>query len=134
MSEFDPHMSTEISSEKSFGLVFAALFFLIALYPLLDGDNLQLWALGLALLFVAVAYLAPSLLALPNRLWFKLGMLLGAVVAPVVMGLVYFTTVVPVGLVMRLIGKDLLHKKMDAEAKSYWIERKEPIGLMEDQF
>jgi len=134
MPEFDQHIGTEVSSEKSFGIVFAAVFFLIALYPLLDGGDLQLWAAGLALLFVAAAYLAPSLLTLPNRLWFKLGMVLGAVVAPIVMGVVYFATVVPVGLIMRLVGKDLLQQKMDTEAKSYWIERKQPVGSMEDQF
>ena len=121
-------------SEKSFGNVFAVVFFLIAFYPLLDGGDPQLWAVGVAFLLAAVAYLAPRLLALPNKLWFKLGMALGAVIAPIVMGLVYFTTVVPVGLVMRLMGKDLLQQKLDAEAKSYWIERKQPVGSMKDQF
>jgi len=123
-----------MSSEKSFGNVFAVVFFLIALYPLLDGGDPQLWAVGVAFLLAAVAYLAPRLLALPNKLWFKLGMALGAVITPIVMGLVYFTTVVPVGLVMRLMGKDLLQQKLDAEAKSYWIERKQPVGSMKDQF
>ena len=134
MPEFDQHIGTEASSEKSFGVVFAAVFILIALYPLLDGGDPHLWAVGIALLFVVAAYLTPSLLAQPNRLWFKLGMALGAVVAPIVMGLVYFTTVVPVGLIMRLMGKDLLQKKMDADAKSYWIERKQPVGTMKNQF
>ncbi len=134
MFEYKQHIEANNGSEKSFGIVFATVFFLIALYPLLDGGNPRLWAVGVALLFVAAAYLAPSLLVLPNRLWFKLGMALGAVVAPVVMGLVYFTTVVPVGLIMRLMGRDLLQKKLDAGAKSYWIEREQPVGSMENQF
>ena len=134
MPEFDQHMRADISSEKSFGIVFTVVFCLIALYPLLDGDDPKLWALGVALLLVAVTFLAPSLLTQPNKLWFKIGVFLGMVIAPIVMGLVYFTTVVPVGLVMRLMGKDLLQKKLDSGVKSYWIKRKQPVGSMKDQF
>ena len=134
MSESDQYIKAKASSEKSFGIIFATVFFLITLYPLLDGRNPQLWAAGIGLLFVVAAYLSPNLLAIPNRLWFKLGIALGAVVAPIVMGFVYFATVVPVGLVMRLIGKDLLQQKVDADAKSYWIKRKQPVGSMKDQF
>jgi len=73
-------------------------------------------------------------LELPNKLWFKFGMLLGSIIAPVVMALVYFITVVPTGLIMRLLGKDLLKQKLDKNAKSYWIKRSEPIGSMKNQF
>ena len=78
--------------------------------------------------------MAPNVLALPNKLWFKLGLALGAIVAPVVMALVYFTTVVPIGLIMRLMGKDMLRQKLDKNAKSYWIVRDLPMGSMRDQF
>jgi hypothetical protein len=84
--------------------------------------------------FLALAYLKPQILSIPNRLWFKLGLGLGAFVAPVIMVLIYFTTVVPIGLLMRLMGKDLLKQKLDRNVKSYWIERSEPIGSMKDQF
>ena len=78
--------------------------------------------------------MAPKILSVPNKLWFKLGLALGGVVAPVLMALVYFTTVVPIGLIMRLMGKDLLRQKLNKNAKSYWIERNAPMGSMRDQF
>ena len=84
--------------------------------------------------FFLLACVAPKLLAIPNKLWFKLGLALGAVVAPVVMALVYFTTVVPIGLIMRLMGKDMLRQKLNKNAKSYWIVRDQPMGSMKDQF
>ena len=71
---------------------------------------------------------------LPNKLWLKFGLLLGSIVAPIVMSFVYFVTVVPTGLIMRLLGKDLLTQKLDKNAKSYWIERSEPMGSMKNQF
>ena len=87
-----------------------------------------------AIILILVSILKPGLLSLPNKLWFKLGIMLGSVVAPLVMGLVYFTTVVPIGLIMKLMGKDLLHKKLDRGAKSYWIERSQPVESMKNQF
>ena len=134
MLEQKQHIETNNGSEKSFGSVFAGVFFLIALYPLVDGGNPHLWAVGVAVSFLITAYIAPFLLILPNKLWLKLGLVLGAVVGPVVMMLVYFITVVPVGLIMRLMGKDLLRLKLNAEAKTYWVEREQPVGSMEDQF
>ena len=71
---------------------------------------------------------------LKGMVWFKLGMLLGAVIAPLVMALVYFSTVVPLGVIMRLMGKDLLRQKMDSDASTYWITRDQPVGSMKDQF
>jgi hypothetical protein len=128
------HFEVKSGSEKSFGIVFAAVFLLIGLYPLMEDESVRLWALGMALVFFALAYLTPKTLALPNKLWFKLGLFLGAVVAPVVMTLVFFTTIVPIGLIMRLIGKDLLRLKLYKNAESYWIERNQPVGSMKDQF
>ena len=76
----------------------------------------------------------PRVLILPNKIWFKFGMLLGSIIAPIVMALVYFITVLPTGFIMHLLGKDLLKQKLDKSAKSYWIERTEPIGSMKNQF
>ena len=134
MSEYKQYIEVESGSEKSFGIVFAIVFLLISLYPLVDNKDVHLWSLIISLIFFLLAYVAPKVLSLPNKLWFKLGMALGAVVAPVVMALVYFTTVVPIGLIMRLMGKDLLRQKLDKNTKSYWIERNEPMGSMKDQF
>ena len=81
-----------------------------------------------------LAYVAPQYLSVPNKLWTKLGFLLGAVVTPIVMALVYYSTVVPIGMFMKLLGKDLLNKKIDSSAKTYWIERDQPVGSMKNQF
>ena len=125
---------TEQSSEKSFGVVFSIVFLIIALYPLTNSEGIRLWSIILSALFLVLAFFAPHFLELPNKLWFKFGILLGSIVAPVVMALVYFVTVLPTGLIMRFLGKDLLKQKLDKNVKSYWILRKEPIGPMKNQF
>jgi len=128
------HISTEKSSEKSFGIVFSIVFLVIALYPLTNSDNFHIWAIIISALFLLLAFIMPQILALPNKLWFKFGILLGSIIAPIVMALVYFIAVLPTGLIMRLLGKDLLKQKLDKNAKSYWIERTEPMGSMKNQF
>ena len=134
MSEIASHVSTEQSSEKSFGVVFSIVFLIVALYPLINSAGLRIWALVVSIIFFLLAFLAPKILVLPNKLWFKFGILLGSIIAPIVMAFVYFVTVLPTGLIMRLLGKDLLKQKLDKNAKSYWIERKEPMGSMKNQF
>jgi hypothetical protein len=121
-------------SEKSFGVVFAFVFLLVGLYPLLKNKEILLWSLLTAFIFFLLAYVAPKVLSVPNKLWLMLGMALGAVVAPVVMALVYVTTVVPIGLILRLIGKDILQQKLNKNAKSYWVKRVQPMGSMRNQF
>ena len=134
MTEISRYVSTEQSSEKSFGVVFSIVFLIVALYPLINSESLRIWALVVSIIFFLLAFLAPKILVLPNKLWFKFGLLIGSIVAPIVMTLVYFVTVLPTGLIMRLLGKDLLKQKLDKNAKSYWIERKEPMGSMKNQF
>ena len=134
MSEKSSHIAIEQSSEKSFGIVFSIVFLIVALYPLINSEGLRIWALVASIIFFLLAFLAPKILVLPNKLWFKFGLLLGSIVAPIVMAFVYFVTVLPTGLIMRLLGKDLLKQKLDKNAKSYWIERKEPMGSMKNQF
>lgn len=119
------------SSDRAFGLVFAVLFALIALWPLWRGMAPRWWSLGLAAAFLGAALLAPRALAPLNRLWFRLGLLLHAVVNPVVMALVFFTTVTPIALIMRAMGKDPLRLRRDQDARTYWIERRPP-GPMPD--
>jgi len=134
MTEISRYVSTEQSSEKSFGVVFSIVFLIVALYPLITSEGLRIWALVVSIIFFLLAFLAPKILVLPNKLWFKFGLLIGSIVAPIVMAFVYFVTVLPTGLIMRLLGKDLLKQKLDKNAKSYWIERKEPMGSMKNQF
>ena len=134
MSDIYSHVSTEQSSEKSFGIVFSIVFLIVALYPLINSENIRIWALVVSIIFFLLAFLAPKVLGLPNKLWFKFGILLGSIIAPIVMTLVYFISILPTGLIMRLLGKDLLKQKLDRNTKSYWIDRSEPIGSMKNQF
>ena len=134
MTEISRHVSTEQSSEKSFGVVFSIVFLIVALYPLINSESLRIWALAVSIIFFLLAFLAPKILVLPNKFWFKFGLLLGSIVAPIVMAFVYFVTVLPTGLIMRLLGKDLLKQKLDKNAKSYWVKRSEPMGSMKNQF
>ena len=100
----------------------------------LHSEVFRLWALIASVAFLLLAFIAPKTLAIPNKLWFKFGILLGSIIAPIVMALIYFLTVLPIGLIMRLLGKDLLRQKIDKNAKSYWIGRREPMGSMKNQF
>jgi predicted membrane metal-binding protein len=114
------------SSNRQFGLVFAVVFAVIAAWPLLHGRPPRWWSLAVAALFLLLALALPGVLAPLNRLWLRFGLLLHAVVSPVVLGLVFFSTVTPIGLVLRLLGKDLLRLRLEPEATSYWIERRPP--------
>jgi len=134
MSNKVNNVNLEEGSNKSFGILFAIVFLIIGLYPLIAGESIHLWIIAISVIFLMLAYLAPKILTIPNRLWFNLGIMLGSIVAPIVMAIIYFCTVVPTGLIMRLIGKDLLHKKLDKNVKTYWIERSEPVGTMKNQF
>ena len=134
MSESTNHIPIEQSSPKSFGVVFSIVFLIVSLYPLINSEFLSIWALIVSVVFLLLAFIAPNTLSLPNKLWFKFGMLLGSIIAPIVMALVYFVTVLPTGLIMRLLDKDLLKQKIDKNAKSFWIERNEPMGSMKNQF
>ena len=134
MSDSISHIPTEQSSPKSFGVVFSIVFLIVALYPLTNSEDIRLWAIIVSAVFLLLAFVVPNVLSLANKLWFKFGILLGSIIAPIVMALVYFLTVLPTGLIMRLLGKDLLKQKLDKSSESYWIERNEPMGSMKNQF
>ena len=121
-------------SERNFGLTFAAVFFLLGIYLTWSSGTVSWWPLTTAAAFLVISFAAPDLLRLPNILWFKLGMLLGRIVAPIVMALVYVVTLVPMGLFVRVSGKDILHIKLDRGCKSYWIKREDPPQPMKNQF
>jgi hypothetical protein len=137
--------SVKMGSDRGFGLVFAAVFTLIGVWPALklgwiprlEPASLRLWALAIAAAFLGLALAAPALLNPLNRLWFAFGLLLGKIMTPIVMGLLYVLTIVPTGYIMRLRGKDLLTLKIDRARKSYWIVREPPgpaRGTMSNQF
>ena len=123
---FESHLPTAMGSERSFGFVVGGILLLIALWPLHAGHGPHLWALIPALPLIALAAIRPTLLAPLNKLWFKLGLLLGRIVSPIVLGIVYFLWITPFALVMRLMGKKLLTLDFERDAKSYWIIREPP--------
>jgi hypothetical protein len=128
MHEHTPRLTSEIrcSTERAFGLVFCTVFTLIAFYPLLAGGEIRLWSLIGAGIFLLLALVIPDVLAPANRLWMKFGELLHRIVSPVALTIVFFVTVLPVGLLMRLFGHDPLRLKIDRSAASYWIRRDPP--------
>jgi hypothetical protein len=128
------NFSINSGSEKSFGIVFSVVFLTVSFYPLISSGGIKVWAIIVSIIFLLLAFLAPKILIIPNKLWFKFGMIIGSIMAPIVMTLVYFLTVFPTGLIMRLLGKDILKQKLDKNAKSYWIERSDKMGSMKNQF
>ena len=124
----------KIGSNRSFGLVFFFVFIVISLWPLLHGDHIRIWAIIVSLVFLILGLIKSRLLTPLNKLWFKFGMLLGAIIAPIAMGIVFFLVVTPTGFIMRILRRDLLRKKIDKKKNSYWITRDKHIGTMKRQF
>jgi len=116
----------EGSSDRSFGLVIAAVFLLVALGPLRHGHVPRWWALAVSSVFALVALVKPKLLSRLNWLWMKLGLMLGKVVSPIALGILFYAVLTPLAVVVRLTGKDPLRLKLDPAAQSYWILRKPP--------
>tara|TARA_B100000780_G_C21096827_1_gene442414 strand:+ start:928 stop:1329 length:402 start_codon:yes stop_codon:yes gene_type:complete len=123
----------EISSNRSFGIVFFIFFLFISLYPLYKDGNIRIWTLILSIVFLILGLLNSSILTPLNKLWFKFGILLGSIVSPVVMGLVFFTVVTPTSIIMRIFNKNLLGLKKNNK-KSYWIEKSSIKSKMKNQF
>lgn len=113
-------------SERAFGIVFCVVLAIIGLWPLLGGDMPRWWWLAIAAVFLVLALIRPAVLKPLNEVWHRFGMLLHRIVSPLVLGLLFFLTVTPTGLVMRLTGKDPLRLKLQPEAESYWINREPP--------
>ena len=122
------------SSEKSFGILFGIVFLLISLWPLFSSNNLRLWSLTISLIFFIITFLKPEILKPLNSIWIKFGEILGKVVAPIVMGIVFFVVLTPISLIVRAFGKDLLGLKITDKKNSYWIRRKKDVGTMDKQF
>ena len=121
------------NSNKSFGIVFFLVFLLIAFFPLIDGGAIRVWSLVISIIFLILGLINSKLLTTLNLAWIKFGELLGKVIAPIVMGIKYFFVITPIGLFMRILGKDLLNTKLSSN-RSYWIKREKNIGSMKRQF
>ncbi len=114
------------SSERSFGIVFAVVFLVIGLWPLTGGAGVRWWAVGVAGMVLALGLGRPALLAPLNRAWTRFGLALGKITSPLVTGLLFYLVVTPLGIVLRVLGKDPLRLRLEPGAKSYWIERRPP--------
>ena len=123
----------KLSSNRSFGLVFFVVFLVIALYPLTHNGEIRVWSVIISLIFLVLGLLNSKILTPLNKLWFKFGMFLGKIISPIIMGIIFFLVVTPIGLLMRLLGKDLINLKYNNN-KSYWIEKTGPKSKMKNQF
>ncbi len=123
----------EISSNRSFGVVFFVVFSIIAFYPLINENEIRLWSLVIALTFLVLGILNSKLLLPLNKIWFKFGIFLGKIISPLVMGAIFFFVVTPIGIFMRIIKKDLLNLKYNND-NSYWIKKDDQKSKMKNQF
>ena len=123
----------KISSNRSFGIVFFIVFLLIALYPLLKDNDLRIWSLVISFIFLILGLINSKILTPLNRLWFKFGLLLGKFISPLIMGIIFFIVVTPIGIIMRLLKKDLLNLKYHKK-ETYWIDKSGPKSKMKNQF
>ena len=123
----------KISSNRSFGIVFFVVFLLIALYPLANSEEIRIWSAIISLIFLALGLFNSKILTPLNKLWFKFGIFLGKIISPIIMGIIFFLVVTPIGLLMRSLGKDLINLKYNNN-KSYWIEKKDTMSKMKNQF
>ena len=123
----------KISSNRSFGIVFFIVFLLIALYPLTYSEEIRVWSVTISLIFLVLGLFNSKILTPLNKLWFKFGIFLAKIISPIIMGIIFFLVVTPIGLLMRLLGKDLINLKYN-QNKSYWIEKNGPKSKMKNQF
>jgi len=127
------HTEVKIGSNRSFGIVFFIVFVIIGLYPLINEGTIRTWSLVLSLIFLVLGLLNSKVLTPLNKIWFKFGLFLGGIISPIIMGIIFFLVVTPIGVFMRVIKKDLLNLKYNKN-KSYWIEKSGPKSKMKNQF
>ena len=123
----------KISSNRSFGIVFFLIFLLIAIYPLTYNNEIRIWSLIISLSFLILGIMNSKILLPLNKIWFKFGILLGLIFSPVIMGFIFFLVVTPIGILMRVLRKDLLNLKF-GNLETYWIEKKDQKSEMKNQF
>ena len=124
----------KISSNRNFGLVFFFIFLVVSIWPLTHNESPRIWSAIISLAFLILVLTRSILLTPLNRLWTKFGIILGSIIAPIVMGVVFFLVVTPIGLVMKIIGMDLLSIKYDKKKETYWVKRDKPTSTMKQQF
>ena len=123
----------KISSNKSFGIVFFVVFLLIAIYPLINGGDIRIWSIFIAVTFLILGLLNSRILTPFNKIWFKFGVLLGNLISPIILGIIFFLIITPTSLIMKILGKNLLNLKKNNKS-SYWVERPKIKSKMKNQF
>jgi hypothetical protein len=123
---------TSKKNNITFGVLFFIFFLIIGLYPIKSDEAIRIWSVLFSLVFLIITIIRPNLFTYLNRLWIQLGMLLGKIISPIVMGLVFFIVVTPIGIFVKLLKKDVMSLKRGAS--SYWINRKDKIQSMKKQF
>ena len=127
------YKNIKIGSNKSFGIVFFIFFLIVSIFPLFKDENIRIWSLIIAIIFLILGLFNSKILTPFNKIWFKFGIFLGSVVSPIVMGIVFFTIVTPTSLIMKVLGKNLLNLKKNNK-ETYWIERSKIKSKMKNQF
>tara|TARA_Y200000002_G_scaffold54475_1_gene39872 strand:+ start:2841 stop:3218 length:378 start_codon:yes stop_codon:yes gene_type:complete len=120
-------------NNKSFGILFFIVFLLVAIWPVLESGSIRVWSLVISIIFLILGIINSKILTPLKSGWIKFGEILGKVIAPIVMGFIYFIIITPIGILIRLLGKDLLNIKYNKD-KSYWIKRAKNINTMKRQF
>ncbi len=123
----------KISSNRSFGFLFAFVFSLVAFWPILNQNEIRIWSLIIAIVFLILGFFNSKLLTTLNKIWFRFGIFLGNFISPIIMGIIFFFVVTPTGLIMKLFNRDLINLKK-SNKKSYWIEKKDIKSSMKNQF
>ena len=121
------------SSDRSFGILFFIVFTIIALWPIMQSMPMRPWSLAIGLVFLIISLLKPVILRPLNNSWIKLGEVLGRIISPIIMMIIFFFLITPLSLLLRLFGKDILNIKF-GNSNSYWIDRKKEISSMNKQF
>ncbi len=125
--------SIKVGSNKIFGIFFAIIFFVIAFWPLINGNNVRNWPIPIAIIFLILGILNSKLLSPLNKVWIKLGLFLGSIVSPIVMVLIFFLVLTPTGFILRLFKKDVLNLKFN-KSDTYWLEKEKNKSTMKNQF
>ena len=116
----------------TFGILFFIFFLIIGLFPLVSVGVIRIWSVVLSLIFLIITIIRPNLFTFLNRSWIQFGIFLGKVISPIVMGLVFFFVVTPIGVLVRILKKDVMGLKRGAS--SYWINREDKLQSMKKQF
>ena len=125
--------SKNLTSNRNFGIFFSFIFIIISFCPFKDGYIIKIWSLSISLIFLILGLLNSNILSPLNKAWFKLGVYLGNIISPMIMAIIFFLLITPIGLLMRILNKDLINLKK-GNKKSYWIEKKNNSTNMDNQF